>query len=57
MLTLLVNIESEIAQALWKTNESDGRKVIADIVAGGPGRIQPVNRTTIAKFVISKNGA
>jgi hypothetical protein len=30
-----------------------GWRVIAEIVAGGPGRVRPVNRLTIAKFVMS----
>ena len=51
------NIETEIAQALQKTNGSVSWSVIAEIVAGGPGRVQPVNRTTIAKFVTSTDGA
>jgi len=53
MITLLVNIETEIANALRKTNGSVGWRVIAEIVAGGLGRVQPVNRTTIAKFVMT----
>ena len=57
MITLLINIETEIAQALRKTNGSVGWRVIAEIVAGGPGRVQPVNRTTFAKFVMSTDGA
>ena len=57
MKMLLVNIEMEIANALQKTNGSFGWRVIAEIVAGGPGRAQPVNRTTIAKFVMSTDGA
>ena len=57
MKTLLMNIETEIVIALRKTNGSVGWRVIAEMVAGGPGRVQPVNRTAIAKFVMSTDGA
>jgi hypothetical protein len=39
MNMLLVNIETEIANALRKTNRPVGRRVIAEIVAGGPGKV------------------
>jgi len=57
MKMLLVNIETEIANALQKTNGSVGWRVIAEIVVDGPERVQPVNRTEIAKFIMNTDGA
>ena len=57
MKTLLMNIETEIVNALPKPNGSVGWRVISEVVMGGPGRVQPVNRTAIAKFVMSTDGA
>jgi hypothetical protein len=57
MKTLLMNIETEIAIALQKTNGSVGWRVIAEMVVGGPWRVQHVNRTAIAKLVMSTEGA
>jgi hypothetical protein len=53
MITLLIDIASEITKALHKTNRHVGWRGIVEMVAGGPGRVQPVNGTTIAQFIIA----
>ena len=53
MITLLIDIATEITKALHKTIRHVGWRVIVEIVAGGPGRVHPVNGTTIAQFVIA----
>ena len=51
--TLLIDIATEITKALHKTTRHVGWRVIVEMVAGGPGRVQPVNGTSIARFVIA----
>ena len=53
MITFVMDIATKITKALCKTNRHVGWKVIVEMVAGGPGRVQPVNGTTIAQFVIA----
>ena len=50
MKTKLVNIKAEIANALRKTNGNVGWRVLAEMVAGGPGRVQPNWRQMIEKY-------
>lgn len=57
MIAILINIETEIAKALQKTNGYVGWRVVAETVGGGSGRVLPVNRTTIVKFEMSTDGA
>ena len=57
MKTLLLNIEEEIVNALSRTNGTVGWEIIAELIAGGPGRVQPVNKVAIAEFVMSQEGS
>lgn len=57
MKNLLLNIEEEIANALGRTNGTVGWEIIAELIAGGPGRVQPVNKVAIAEFVMSQEGS
>jgi hypothetical protein len=53
MITLLIDVASEITKALHKTNRHVGWRVVVEKVAGVPGSIQPVSGTTITQFVIA----
>ena len=56
MKTIIINIETEIVNALKKMNVAVGWKMLVEMVAEGSGRVQPVERMTIAKFVMSTDG-
>ena len=57
MIMLLIDIATKITKALHKTNRHVGWRVVVEKVAGGPGRVLSVNRMTIAKLMMSTDGA
>lgn len=53
MKTVFINIIVEICNALKKTNGAVGWRVLAGMVADGPGGVQPVNCMGIVEFMMS----